>query len=78
MVKAPDFDPRMLRLAMQMATERGLKSLLFAVLDLLLRAVRGNMGAKLRSLDFGVESITLVRCLIRLSREELTTMGANA
>jgi hypothetical protein len=78
MVCAQDFDPRMLRLAMQMASERGLRALLFAVLNLLLRAVRGNLGAHLERMDFSVEGITLVRCLIRLGKEELGAIGVDA
>jgi hypothetical protein len=78
MVDGEDFDPRMLRLAMQMASERGMRALLWAVLDLLLRAVRGKLGPRLSRLDFEVEGITLARCLIRMGREELNSAGADA
>jgi hypothetical protein len=78
MVKAHDFDPRMLRLAIQMASERGQRSLLFAVLDLLLRAIRGDITPNLKKVDFGMETLTLVRCLIRLAREELSSRPDDA
>jgi hypothetical protein len=78
MVRAADFDARMLRLALQMASERGMRALLWATLDLLLRAVRGALGGRLAKLDYGVEAITLVRCLVRLGREELNAPGVDA
>jgi hypothetical protein len=78
MVRAADFDPRMLRLALQMASERGMRALLWATLDLLLRAVRGGLGQRLAKLDYGVEGITLVRCLVRLGREELNGPSVDA
>ena len=61
MVKSPDFDHRMLLLAVQLAYESDLKTLLLSVLDVLLANVNSQDGGQ-----FEVEALTLIRCMVRL------------
>ena len=75
MTKGADFDPRMLRLATQKARERKLRTTLLAALAAILRTIRGGAGR--RAVDMGVEALTLVRSLVRLSKELLAQPGSN-
>ncbi|KAF8584952.1 SPO22-domain-containing protein [Ramaria rubella] len=61
MVRAKDFDRKMLLLATQLAHDAGFKMLLLTVLDSLLNFLQTQGG-----FDDGVEALTLVRCIIRL------------
>jgi hypothetical protein len=78
MAKATDFDPRMIRLATQLAHSRKQRGLLLTALDVLLKTVRGELGVTKHSeFDVGCESVVLVRCLIRLVNELMTAPDAN-
>lgn len=61
MVKASDFDRRMLLLATQLAHESDLKLLLLTVLEALLKNVRLNPMAETEA-----EAVVLIRCIVRL------------
>ncbi len=61
MVKSPDFDNRMLLLAVQLAYESDLKTLLISILEVLLANVDSHDGGQ-----FEVEALTLIRCMVRL------------
>lgn len=61
MVKAPDFDRKMLLLATSLAHEADMKSLLLAVLEALLTTLK-MQGA----VDAENEAVVLIRCIIRL------------
>ena len=61
MVKAPDFDRKMLLLATQLAHEADLKLLLLAVLEALLRTIQLRLMAEREA-----EAVVLIRCIIRL------------
>lgn len=56
MVKAPNFDRKMLLLATQLAHERAMKPLLLSVLGALLETLRSEAG-----LTNELEGVTLVR-----------------
>jgi hypothetical protein len=72
MVKAPDFDPKMLHLATQLSHENDMKSLLLAVLQALLKTLTiGDKGEAL------VDAMTLIRCIIRLISKLLAEPTAN-
>ena len=61
MVKAPDFDRKMLYLATQLSHECDMKTLLLTVLEALLKTMAiGDRG------DTLVDGMTLIRCIIRL------------
>lgn len=61
MVKAADFDRKMLLVATQLAHESDLKRVLLVSLEALLKTVRSH-----GSTDSDVEVILLARCIIRL------------
>ncbi|KAI0344026.1 hypothetical protein BDW22DRAFT_1412644 [Trametopsis cervina] len=61
MVKAPDFDTKMLLLATQLANESNMKALLLSVLETLLTETRKQPGHGIH-----YESLALIRCIIRL------------
>ncbi|KAG8729351.1 hypothetical protein FRC12_021042 [Ceratobasidium sp. 428] len=64
MVKAPDFDRKMLLLATQLAHEVKQKTLLLAVLEAMLRTLQqGQQGLELEA---DAEGITIVRCSVRI------------
>jgi hypothetical protein len=75
MVRATDFDVRMLHLAIKMATQKGMKDLLVVVLDVLLQALRRDVGTGPASTDRGAHSIVIVRCLVRMIREQMAIPG---
>jgi hypothetical protein len=71
-VKAPDFDRRMLQLATQLSHESDMKKLLLTVLDALLKTITiGDKGETV------VDGMTLIRCIIRLILRLLTEPDAN-
>lgn len=61
MVKAPDFDRKMLLLATQLANAIQMKRLLLSVLEALLDTVEIQDSGQIHT-----EAITLIRCIIRL------------
>ena len=61
MVKASDFDRKMLLLATQLAHETKQKTLLLAILEAMLRTLQREPQLKADS-----EGITLVRCSVRI------------
>ena len=71
MVKASDFDRKMLLLATQLANESDMKTLLLAVLETLLDTVRKQDGHHLF-----MEALTLIRCIIRLTVKLMAEPGA--
>ncbi|KAJ8487575.1 hypothetical protein ONZ45_g14285 [Pleurotus djamor] len=73
MVKAPDFDRRMLLLATQLSHDLDMKPLLLKVLQALLRTLKFGDGGG----ETAVEAMTLLRCIIRLILKLLTEPGAN-
>jgi len=60
MVKAPDFDRKMLLLATQISHQSEMKGVLLAVLENLLKTLKIGSNAEV------VEAITLNRCIIKL------------
>ncbi|KAJ7609436.1 hypothetical protein FB45DRAFT_944458 [Roridomyces roridus] len=72
MVKAADFDRKMLLLATQISYESEMKSVLLAVLDGLLRTLKME-----KSGETVVEAVTLIRCIIRLVLKLLVEPAAN-
>ncbi|KAJ8703329.1 sporulation-specific protein 22, variant 2 [Pleurotus ostreatus] len=72
MVKAPDFDRRMLLLATQLSHDVDMKTLLLSVLQSLLRTLKFADGG-----ETAVEAMTLLRCIIRLILKLLVEPGAN-
>lgn len=70
-MKSPDFDNKMLLLAVQLAYESDLKALLLAVLESLLANVNSQQGS-----EFEVEVLTLVRCMVRLVSQLLAEPAA--
>ncbi|KAG8884008.1 hypothetical protein FRB98_002649 [Tulasnella sp. 332] len=66
MISAPDFDRKMLLLATQLAHENQMRGLLLAVLESLLFTLKADPAR-----ETGVEAITLIRCLIRITLESL-------
>ncbi|KAJ8503294.1 hypothetical protein ONZ45_g10982 [Pleurotus djamor] len=73
MVKAPDFDRRMLLLATQLSHDLDMKPLLLKVLQALLRTLKFGDGGG----ETAVEAMTLLRCIIRLILKLLAEPGAN-
>lgn len=72
MVKAPDFDRKMLLLATQLSHESDMKALLACVLDTLLKTLRiGENGGTIN------DAMTLIRCIIRLILGLLVEPAAN-
>lgn len=61
MVKASDFDRKMLLLATQLAHETKQKTLLLAILEAMLKTLRQEPHLEVES-----EGITLVRCSVRI------------
>ncbi|KAL4254899.1 Sporulation-specific protein 22/ZIP4 [Abortiporus biennis] len=61
MVQAPDFDRKMLLLATQLVNQSDMKTLLLSVLEALLMTVKDG-----ENMEFNVEALTLIRCIIRL------------
>ncbi|KAF4566535.1 hypothetical protein EYR36_011966 [Pleurotus pulmonarius] len=72
MVKAPDFDRRMLLLATQLSHDMDMKTLLLSVLQSLLRTLKFADGG-----ETAVEAMTLLRCIIRLILKLLVQPGIN-
>lgn len=72
MVKAPDFDRKMLLLATQISHESEMKTVLLSVLEELLKTLKlENSGETV------VEAMTLIRCIIRLVLKLLVEPAAN-
>jgi hypothetical protein len=72
MVKASDFDRKMLQLATQLSHEHDMKALLLTVLEALLKTMSGgDKGGML------VDTMTLIRCIIRLNLRLLADPAAN-
>jgi len=62
MLKAPDFDRKMLLLATQISHQSEMKAVLLSVLEALLKTLKvGDSG------EVVVEAMTLIRCIIRLA-----------
>ena len=61
MVKAPDYDAKMLLIATRLAHEADLKTLLLSVLEELLRSLSQKDGLRAEPV-----AVALVRCTIRL------------
>ena len=61
MVKAADFDRKMLLVATQLAHESDLKKVLLVSLEALLSTLRSH-----GPMDTDIEAVCLVRCIIRL------------
>ncbi|TCD65068.1 hypothetical protein EIP91_003270 [Steccherinum ochraceum] len=72
MVKSSDFDRKMLLLATQLANESDMKTLLLSVLEELLRTLSSQ-----ESPDFEAETLTLLRCIIRLVVKLIGEPAAN-
>lgn len=72
MAEAPDFDRKMLLLATQLANESDMKTLLLAVLQALLDTVQAQDGR-----DVHLETLTLIRCIIRLTVKLMAEPGVN-
>ncbi|KIM47342.1 hypothetical protein M413DRAFT_23558 [Hebeloma cylindrosporum] len=71
MVKAPDFDRKMLLLATQISHQSEMKGVLLAVLENLLKTLKIGSNAEV------VEAITLNRCIIKLILSLLVEPAAN-
>jgi len=71
MVRAPDFDRKMLLLATQLAHESNMKGLLLSALDAMLQSLNIREG------DMVVEAMTVNRCAIRLILKLLAEPAAN-
>jgi hypothetical protein len=72
MVKAPDFDRKMLYLATQLSHECDMKALLLSVLEALLKTMA--IGDKADTL---INGMTLIRCIIRLLLKLLNDKAAD-
>ncbi|OCH94172.1 hypothetical protein OBBRIDRAFT_810677 [Obba rivulosa] len=72
MANTPDFNPKMLLLATQLANEFDMKPLLLSVLEALLRTMRDN-----ETPQTSLEAVTLVRCIIRLVLKLMAEPAAN-
>ncbi|KAF8446396.1 hypothetical protein L210DRAFT_982867 [Boletus edulis BED1] len=72
MVEAPDFDRRMLLLACRLSHDSDMKGLLLSVLIHLLDTLNFRKNE-----DSVTESMTLIRCIIRLTLKLLGEPGAN-
>jgi hypothetical protein len=70
MVKAADFDRKMLLLATQISHESEMKTVLLSVLEALLKTLK-NSGETV------VEAMTLIRCIIRLVLKLLVEPASN-
>jgi hypothetical protein len=72
MLKAADFDRKMLLLATQISHESEMKTVLMSVLEALLKTLKiENNGEPV------VEAMTILRCIIRLGLKVLVEPGAN-
>lgn len=71
MVKAPDFDRKMLLLATQISHQSEMKGVLLAVLENLLKTLKIGSNAEV------AEAITLNRCIIKLILSLLVEPTAN-
>ena len=72
MLKAPDFDRKMLLLATQISHQSEMKSVLLAVLESLLRTLKiGTSG------EVVVEAMTLMRCIVKLILNLFSEPAAN-
>ncbi|KAF8168527.1 meiosis protein SPO22/ZIP4 like-domain-containing protein [Crassisporium funariophilum] len=72
MLKAPDFDRKMLLLATQISHRSEMKGVLLAVLESLLKTLKiGSNG------EVVIEALTLVRCIIKLVLNLLAEPAAN-
>ncbi|KAG8907771.1 hypothetical protein FRB99_002270 [Tulasnella sp. 403] len=61
MVKAPDFDRKMLLLATKLAHESQMRNLVLAILEGLLKTLKSDAAV-----ESEVEAVTLIRCIIRV------------
>ncbi|KAF8880917.1 meiosis protein SPO22/ZIP4 like-domain-containing protein [Gymnopilus junonius] len=72
MLKAPDFDRKMLLLATQISHQSEMKGVLLAVLESLLRTLKiGSNG------EIVVEAMTLMRCIVKLILNLFAETAAN-
>jgi len=72
MLKAPDFDRKMLLLATQISHQSEMKGVLLSVLESLLKTLKiGSSGEVI------VEAMTLVRCIVKLVLGLLVQPAAN-
>jgi hypothetical protein len=71
MVKAPDFDRKILLLATQISHQSEMKGVLLAVLENLLKTLKIGSNAEV------AEAITLNRCIIKLILSLLVEPAAN-
>ncbi|KAF8957067.1 meiosis protein SPO22/ZIP4 like-domain-containing protein [Flammula alnicola] len=72
MVKAPDFDRKMLLLATQISHQSEMKGILLAVLQSLLKTLKiGSNG------EVVIEAMTLIRCIVKLILNLLVEPAAN-
>jgi hypothetical protein len=72
MIRSPDFDRKMLLLATRMAHESDMKLLLLTVLEALLQTLKRG-----ENLEGNVESLTLIRCTLRLVLSLLDEPASN-
>jgi len=72
MLKAPDFDRKMLLLATQISHQSEMRGVLLSVLESLLKTLKiGSSGEVI------VEAMTLVRCIVKLVLGLLVQPAAN-
>ena len=71
MVKAPDFDRKMLLLATQISHQSEMKGVLLAVLESLLKTLKIGSNAEV------AEAMTLIRCILKLILGLLVEPAAN-
>ncbi|CAA7266391.1 unnamed protein product [Cyclocybe aegerita] len=72
MVKAPDFDRKMLLLATQISHQSDMKPVLLAVLESLLKTLKIGSNQ-----EVVVEAMTLIRCIVKLVLSLLVDPAAN-
>lgn len=72
MAAASDFNRKMLLLATQLANEFDMKKVLLSVLEALLHTVQSSDGN-----DLGHDTVTLIRCIIRLVLKLMAEPGAD-
>jgi hypothetical protein len=72
MRKAPDFDRKMLLLAMQISHQSEMGTLLLSVLEGLLKTLKMGSGG-----NAVVQAMTLIRCIVKLILQLLVEPAAN-
>ena len=72
MLKAPDFDRKMLLVATQIAHQSEMKSILFTVLESLLKTLNIGSGGEMI-----IEAMRLIRCIVKLVLSLLVEPAAN-